>query len=347
MAELQFRTDMKLATKTLEAVDAAIAKNAEDGMREHLGASLIGGSCNRKLWYSFRWATKVTHEPRLLRLFQRGHDEEERITKLLRSAGVTVMSVNPATGLQFRFKDGHFGGSMDGAAVGVPDAQKTWHVLEYKTHGLKSYNKLENEGVQKSKPEHYAQMQVYMLKLDLTRALYVAVCKDDDRLHMERIDFDKEFAQSMVDKAQWIIGLSTPPDGISQDQSWYECKWCDHAALCHQTQAPYPTCRTCAHVTPERDGEWICSKNNVSLSGQEQKEACTEHRYIPILLKNFAVWTDANEAENWVAYEMTDGTVFKNGYITSQELYALKDKSMLGCKQLMELRKQFNGKIVG
>jgi len=351
MAELNIKTDIKPATKTLEAVNAAISAKAEDGFRAHLGASLIGRSCNRALWYSFRWATVVKHDPRILRLFQRGHDEEQRLTKLLRDAGITVHSINHATCEQFRFADGHFGGSMDGACVGVPDAPKTWHVLEYKTHGIKSYNKLESEGVKKSKPEHYAQCQVYMLKMELTRALYIAVCKDDDRLHMERIDFDKEFAQSMVDKAQWIIGLDTPPDGVSTDPSWYECKFCDHQNTCHKSQAPTPTCRTCLHSTAERDGTWKCTKGDMVLSVIEQKEACTEHRYIPILLKNWATPVDANEKENWVQYKLNSGFEFKNADadkgFTSQELYALKEKSMLECNTLMELRKEFDGRVVG
>lgn len=347
MTTLNFRTDMKLATQTLAAVDEAISKAAEDGFREHLGASLIGGSCNRKLWYSFHWATKVTHDPRVLRLFQRGHDEEARITKLLRDAGIKVMTVDPSTGEQFRFKDGHFGGSMDGACVQVPEAYKTWHVLEYKTHGIKSYNKLESEGVQKSKPEHYAQMQVYMLKMELTRALYVAVCKDDDRMHMERIDIDKEFAQSMVDKAQWIISLPTPPDGVSTDASWFECKFCDHQATCHKDTAPVPTCRSCSHSTATRDGEWMCEKGlGIALTAQDQKEACTDHVYIPILLKNWAEPVDASACH--VEYKTEHGTIINgSGGFSSQEIYACKNKTVLTNETALEYRKQFNGRIVG
>lgn len=353
MADLNYRTDIKLATKTLEAIDVALTNSAEDGFREHMGASIIGRKCNREIWYSFRWATYVQHDPRILRLFQRGQDEEDRITKLLRLAGIKVLTVDSTTGQQFRFKDGHFGGSMDGACIGVPDAPKTWHALEDKTHGLKSFNKLEAEGVKKSKPEHYAQVQVYMQKMQLTRALYVAVCKDDDRLHLERIDFDPEFAQSMIDKAHWIINLPTPPDGISTDPSWYECKFCDHQATCHGSRAPVPTCRSCTHSTPETDGTWTCGRmQDATLSAIEQKEACSEHRYIPILLKNWAEPVDASEEKNWVSYKLkTSGFEFKNADpqdgFTSQELYALKEKSMLECKDLMDLRKQFDGRVVG
>lgn len=353
MAEIAFRADLKLADMTAAAIDAAVLKRSDDGLRPHLGASLIGRGCNRALWYGFRWTTKMTHEARLLRLFGRGHREEAHLTQLLRDAGVTVMTVDPNTGRQFDFKDGHFGGSMDGACVGLMEAPKTWHVIEYKTASLKMFNILVAKGVKDAKPEHYAQMQVYMLKMGLERAVYITVCKDDDRLHIERIDFDAEFAQSMVDKAQWIISLPTPPDGISTDPTWFECKWCDHKDTCHGTQAPLPTCRSCTHSTPERDGTWKCERNNIELTVADQKEACQEHRYIPILLKNWAEPVDADHKENFILYRITvggSGETFINGEPTdgfsSQELYALKDKSMLGFKQMVELRKQFDGRLV-
>lgn len=351
MAEIAFRADLKMADQTAAAIDAAILKRSDDGLRPHLGASLIGRSCNRALWYGFRWTTKMTHEARLLRLFGRGHREEAQLTQLLRDAGVKVMTVDPNTGRQFDFKDGHFGGSMDGACVGLPEAPNTWHVIEYKTSSLKMFEKLVAQGVKLAKPEHFAQMQVYMLKMGLTRAVYITVCKDDDRLHIERIDFDADFAQSMVDKAQWIISLPTPPDGISTDPTWFECKWCDHKDTCHGTVAPLPTCRSCTHSTPERDGTWNCSRSKLDLAVIEQKEACTEHRYIPILLKNWAEPVDADESKNCVVYKLKfSGFEFKNadptGGFTSQELYALKEKSMLECQQLLEYRKEFDGRLV-
>ena len=54
MATVAFRADLKLATATLAAIDAATLRNAEDGLRSHLGASLIGRPCSKALWYTFR-----------------------------------------------------------------------------------------------------------------------------------------------------------------------------------------------------------------------------------------------------------------------------------------------------
>ena len=46
---------------------------------------------------------------------------------------------------------GHFRGHMDGAAIGLPEAPDTWHVLEFKTHNAKSFADLQKNGVAKIK----------------------------------------------------------------------------------------------------------------------------------------------------------------------------------------------------
>lgn len=351
MAALPFRADLKLATATLEAVDAATLKGAEDGLRPHLGASMIGRSCERALWYSFRWATRPSHEARILRLFERGHREEDHLAKLLRAAGITVMQVDPNTGRQFQFGTAHFGGSMDGAASNIPDAPKTWHALEFKTFSAKTFATLASKGVQAAKPEHWAQMQCYMAWAGLERALYVAVCKDDDRLHMERIDADPAAARALFDKAQRIVDAPTPPDGISTDPAWYECKWCEHAGLCHGTAAPLPTCRSCSHSTPEAGGAWTCARHSgKTLSVAEQKAACQAHRVIPVLLRNWADPIDACEQDNWVRYQVKTGGEFVNGQppggFLSEEIHSLGDKATLADPQTVELRTKYDARVV-
>ena len=169
----------------------------EDSRRPHLGASLIGEECKRKLWYIFRWIERQHHDGRLLRLFDTGNHAEPRFVKDMRDIGIEVHDVNPK-GDQWRVSDdtGHFGGSMDGCAKGLPEAPSTWHVVEFKTHGDKSFTDLAGKlvkppshkypvrqggkGVRQSKPQHYAQMQIYMGFTGMKRAFYLAVNKNTD-----------------------------------------------------------------------------------------------------------------------------------------------------------------------
>ena len=67
-----------LPSPTVNAIYAAYEDVRGDGFREHLGASLIGKSCERALWFDFRWATVSRHEGRILRLFETGQRQGRR-----------------------------------------------------------------------------------------------------------------------------------------------------------------------------------------------------------------------------------------------------------------------------
>lgn len=346
---------IKLANQTAAAIDSAVLARSGDGMRPHLGASIIGQPCERKIWYTFRWAKQSNHEARILRLFARGQREESSLTSLLRQAGVQVVDVDRTTGDQFQFSDigGHFGGSMDGACTGLQEHPEEWFVLEFKTHGKKSFDDLSKKFLKEAKPEHYDQMQCYMHWTGMCQGLYVAVCKDDDRLHLEIVKSDPARADSLIAKAQRIIESQDPPERMSQDSSYYLCKWCDYASICHESSVPLPTCRSCCHSTPEMKGDatWSCSKHKSNLDINKQKKGCESHLFIPSLLGKFGEVLDASLPENWVQYEnKVSGSLFKNGIPTdcfsSHEIFMVENKGALTEESVMQLRKEFDARLV-
>ena len=121
--------------------------------RPYLWASQIGRRCERELWLSFRWVSRPQFDGRMLRLFRRGQREEAAFVEDLRAIGVIVHDVD-RDGRQFTVEahGGHFRGHLDGAAVGIPEAPGTWHVLEFKTHNSKSFDKLTKDGVRLARP---------------------------------------------------------------------------------------------------------------------------------------------------------------------------------------------------
>ena len=106
---------------TREAIFAAYEADRDAGFRPHLGASQVGKSCERALWYDFRWTTPARFPGRILRLFETGQLEEARIVRNLRRIGATVLEVDPETGRQWRVEahGGHFGGSLDAVALNL------------------------------------------------------------------------------------------------------------------------------------------------------------------------------------------------------------------------------------
>lgn len=298
-------------TPTVAAIYAAYEANAGDGYRDHLGASLIGGPCDRAIWYHWRWATRAEFTGRLLRLFDTGNHAEARFVSDLRRIGVKVMDVDPDTGRQWVVRDefGHFGGSMDAVAQGFPEAPQAWHVCEFKTHGAKSYAALRKDGVEKSKPAHYAQMQAYMHLAAIERAFYLAVNKDTDDLYSERVHYDAAFALRLMARAERIIASATPPERISTDPAWHECKMCPHAAACHEAAMPERHCRSCMHATPERGGEWQCERHSHRLTTRQQRAGCAAHLLIP----GFVPGKQVDAGDDWVEYQMPDGSTWRDG----------------------------------
>lgn len=272
---------MKVDPKViLKAIDDKILEGAEDGRRAHLGASLIGGLCERNIFYSFRWAMKREFSARMLRLFDRGHKEEFRFEEWMQSICETFWAVDPRTGDQIRVSDlrGYFGGSMDGVARN-PCHYRGDYLVEFKTHSVKSFDKLVLHGVKSSKPEHYTQMQIYLkYQPKLTGALYISIRKNDDELYIEYVERDPEWAEIYVDRAKRILVAVDPPAGHDSASEFnFYCKYfCDYSDLCYKGRAPDPSCRTCAFIELTDDG-WWCTKKTELRDLQQQKDGCDQY----------------------------------------------------------------------
>jgi len=245
--------------------------------RGHIGPSQAGDPCERRLWLSFRWAVRKTFPGRMLRLFKRGQDEEIKIVQLLQAIGIDVREYGEN---QRRVSfGGHVSGSIDGIILsGVPEAPTKAHILECKTHNLKSFETLVKSGVKIAKPEHWIQMQCYMKATDITRALYVAVCKDDDRIHTERVEYDQVAAGVAIDRMQRISTTESIPAPISTDSTWYQCRFCEAHEFCHVSKKTKEVnCRTCGHATPLGTGKWHCMRWASIIPEDAQREGCGSH----------------------------------------------------------------------
>jgi hypothetical protein len=322
---------------TVNMIYTAYENDADDGNRPHLGASLIGHACERYLWMTFRWVDSKKFPGRMLRLFETGSLAEARFVANLKRIGVEVHDTTP-DGKQWRVSalGGHFAGSMDGAGRGFPEAPKTWAVIEFKTHSEKSFTDLVKKKVQAAKPQHYAQMQVYMGETGMERAMYMAVNKNTDELYAEWVHLDPVEYAKLKARAERVIRAAEPPLRVSSDPSWFVCKMCDFAEHCHGEKAPAVNCRTCAHSTPEMDGDgkWTCSLADTSpfeIPAPVQRTGCGQHRYIPILLERFATQKDYVNGD--VVYTTPTGDFANgdpsNGALSSEEIRTCEQKVML------------------
>ncbi len=326
-------------SKTVEAIYAAWKRRGDDGSRpcNSLGASQVGDPCERAIWYAFRHCSEPSFSGRMYRLFDRGNFEEPRVVDDLKAIGCTVHATDD-TGEQFLVKalGGHLRGYLDGCVLGVPEAPKTWHVLEVKTHGAKSWRDLDKRGVKASKPKHYAQMMLYMHLTGMRRALYIAVNKDTEDLYAERIRWSKAESEALMERAKRVITQSSPPARISENADCFQCRFCDARTICHPDEGgpvlPVPrlSCRQCCHAEARMDGErrWVCYKRGKALSFEEQLRPCKEHRVLPELLEGH---DPIDCKDGMVTYQGNDFT-WKHG--NADEAFSSAELMVLNAKAL-------------
>lgn len=322
-------------------------ESQQEKPRPHLGASMLGHYCDRWLWLSFRWAVVEKFPGRVLRLFERGQNEERIIINNLKSIGIDVQITINQTRVNL---GGHLGGSIDAIInSGIPLAAKTKHIAEFKTHSLKSFNDLIKNGVYESKPQHWAQMQCYMHGSGIDRALYVAVCKDDDRIYTERVKYDQDAAESIIERGHRITLSERMPEPISSDPSWYQCKFCAAHEFCFDTGLTREVnCRTCAHSTPVSDGTWDCARFEASdIPIEHQYDGCECH----VLHPDMVPWQISDSPNPHEAVYEINGVQVRNGEpcancYGSKEIIANSSACASGDPVIADVREKLGALIV-
>lgn len=306
-------TELPGETPTVAAIYAAYVQRNSPRDGKTIPASQLAEECSRKLWYDFRWVTPhEEHSGRMLRLFETGNIEEDRWIENLRMIGCEVVDREIGRNgqeqqIRVELAGGHVGGYLDSEILGLPEAPKTWHVGEMKSHNAKSFAKLKKDGVRIAKPLHYGQMQVYMHARGRERAIYLAVCKDTDELYAERIRYDADYCIRLIAKAERIRDANEAPPRVES----YACRWCKHLAVCKEDAWPRVNCRTCLYSSPEEGGTWSCARFNKPLSLAEQAEGCAAHLTLPTLVPGEQ--TDADEEAETVTYKLRTGGTWVDG----------------------------------
>ncbi len=299
MYDLRQATDRaRLVLQMQHDIDKACKDEFAEDPRTHLGASIIGNDCAAYGWNTFRWLKFEEFNGRMLRLFNRGHEEEHRFMRWLRLIGFEVHDLDPETKKQFRIvgSKGHFGGSLDSLAKAplryqLPD----WLVFlgEFKTHNEKSYTKLAGkkdtmkshplemrhggDGVRKAKPQHYRQMCSYGRAYNLGFGLYCAVNKETDELYFEIVELDFRQADDLFRKADSIVFSQVQTPKIAQTETFFDCKFCDFVGICHRKEAPVKNCRSCANAFPVEDAQWFCKTHNAVIPKEIIPQGCNNY----------------------------------------------------------------------
>ena len=245
--------------------------------RNHLGASLMGEPCSRKLWYNFRHVKLEKHSGRISRLFQVGHEAEPRFKMYLEGIGFKVNLFDEATQEQHHIyaHNGHYGGSLDGIAF---HQEYGTFLCEFKTNGTGSgYNDVSAKGLAKAKPKHFAQMSQYGWHYKLKYGLYLIENKNDSDITVQIVELDWKLGQELQNKAGDIINARTPPAKISLNESYFDCKYCAFVDICHNGECVETNCRSCRYSKPVEDKRWYCEKHSGLIPEDFVAKGCSDH----------------------------------------------------------------------
>jgi hypothetical protein len=286
--KLQLRLDTAFGRDTIaerikKEIDEYSLQAYDDGPRTHLGISKIGHSCDRYLWFHFRWMMREQLSARMLRLVSRGHFEEQKFIEYFTKLGYNIVTMDEH-GKQYKVKaiEGHFGGSNDAAGI-LPERFGIQERLlyEFKTANKKWFATISGSGVQKAKPMHYIQMCTYGYMFGLRYGLYIVVNKDDDDLHIEILELDWTQAAYNISRAERIIRSFSPPPRISESASYYECKFCEMNGICHLNEPVLKNCRSCRFAEPAANTEWFCHRYGQTIPKSFIPNGCNLHESLP------------------------------------------------------------------
>ena len=219
-------------------------EKSKEPRRSYLGASSLGHSCERAVWYGF-------HKPEIaspmkangILAVNDGHRSEALMTELLRAMPGIELQTDNGQGHQIGFSDfgGKFAGHVDGIIKGIPLAPVTKHCWEHKSAGQKRF-----DAFLKAKKEHgskgalkawdfkyYVQGILYMDYLGLTRH-YLTVSLGGLRDFAScRTEADPDMARALREKIKMMLDLDIEPGRISDDPENYLCRFCDFREPCH------------------------------------------------------------------------------------------------------------------
>ena len=256
-----------------ERIDVTVV---ESYARPHLGASQIGASCQRSVVYGFYWAGKRSIAGKLARIFSLGNHVEDVIIDSIRTVGINHY------GAQRRISNynGHGGGSVDGIVSNVPGFDTDEELLfEAKSMNHNNFLECKRKGVQESKPVYYAQLQMYMGRLQLGFAMFIAMDKNTAELYIEMVPFDIHKFDELVCNENMILEAQRIDDfpRIGGTKSWFGCKFCEFTDLCFDNATPLKNCRTCTYSKMINNGKWFCVNPGHEISTDDQEVGCSSY----------------------------------------------------------------------
>jgi rubrerythrin len=155
---------------------------------------------------------------------------------------------------------------MDGH-IQLDERKEDLHVLEIKSMNDASWKKFQKEGVKKSHPRYYSQLQMMMGMSQMRTSFFIAINKNTSEYHSEIVDYDDLEFMFIKERIERV--LLNKARKISNDETDWRCRGCFKRGACWgQIDVP-KSCTTCKFAIAKSDGDWHCQKH-----GRSARELC-------------------------------------------------------------------------
>jgi hypothetical protein len=218
-----------------EAIDRAATAEPRP-TRGYLGASAIGGDCDRRI--QFDWLCGQIVDAKQARIFARGHFFEAALRTQLVAAGFHFA---PDPALAFIALGGRLQGHVDGIIIGAPAMPGTYfpipRIWECKAVKNDSWTRCARDGLAKTFPAYLVQVLLYQRFLkEPNPALFSVVNANDCRALHIPVPYDEELAEKAIRRAEFIIAAAEKGTllnrGHPTPDSWQCRRSCGHRERC-------------------------------------------------------------------------------------------------------------------
>lgn len=178
------------------------------------------GKCPRKVFFKFKKAPRKKMEPRILRIFDQGNYVHLRLMRDLFSLGIVVASeinIPPKEGI---------GGRAD-AIVSYDDEL---YVVDFK-----SINSSILRGMDKPKPDHVLQLQLYLHFFNLNKGILLYEGKDSSEMKEFPVKYDPKLAKKVLKDFKRLrinVEKDLVPQRLSDYPQNWQCRYCRFKEIC-------------------------------------------------------------------------------------------------------------------
>lgn len=185
------------------------------------------GKCPRQIFFKFKKAPRAEMEPRIMRIFDVGDYTHMRLMSVLFSLGIVRAA-------EVKIPPQEIISGRADAIIGLEGGKP--YVVDFKSISSYGFKSLE-----KPKPEHVKQIQLYLHYFKVPQGILLYENKNSQELKEFQITYDPALVEKLLEDFKTLkeqIGKDTIPLIPPELKDWpkWPCQYCEYKELCQRVE---------------------------------------------------------------------------------------------------------------